>query len=141
MTTCIKCKTNLAPDESFCDECGTQQPQTIFCDECGAALEPGVDFCDSCGTSTQTTPKPHTSEQPKAKPAPAKSPKKKSSNRVKLDSIYNEMANENIAAGQEFEKKRDYKAAAAEYHAAYSLFPSNKDYKAMWERAKKLAGI
>ena len=53
MATCTKCKTPLEQDTRFCDECGTEQPQTAFCDQCGAVLEGGEGFCSECGAARE----------------------------------------------------------------------------------------
>jgi predicted amidophosphoribosyltransferase len=52
MPSCINCKTNLEAEALFCEECGTQQPQSIFCEDCGTKLEAAVIFCDACGAKT-----------------------------------------------------------------------------------------
>lgn len=54
MTTekCVKCGSELAPEQNFCPACGEPRPPKITCKKCGAELKHGQAFCPNCGAAT-----------------------------------------------------------------------------------------
>ena len=45
--TCPRCRSENAPDQRFCGECGV--PLAIACAVCNEPISPGQKFCGQCG--------------------------------------------------------------------------------------------
>ena len=55
MKKCPKCGQLSDARFSFCNQCGTRLPDTLYCGHCGAETAPGMCFCTRCGAALGDT--------------------------------------------------------------------------------------
>ena len=55
MKKCPKCGRLSDACFSFCNQCGTRLPDTLYCGHCGAETAPGMCFCTRCGAALGDT--------------------------------------------------------------------------------------
>lgn len=55
MKKCPKCGQLSDARFSFCNQCGTRLPDTLYCGRCGAETAPGMCFCTRCGAALGDT--------------------------------------------------------------------------------------
>lgn len=73
MTTCPNCNKEIADGTKFCEDCGTQIPETVFCPTCEKQTAAGADFCEECAAAMNQP----AAEQPEQTPKKTKKfPKK-----------------------------------------------------------------
>lgn len=67
MKKCPKCGQLSDARFSFCNQCGTRLPDTLYCGRCGAETAAGMRFCTRCGAALEDTEPAKPKKEPAAK--------------------------------------------------------------------------
>ena len=66
MKKCPKCGQLSDARFSFCNQCGTRLPDTLYCARCGAETAPGMRFCTRCGAALEDAGTARPKKEPSA---------------------------------------------------------------------------